>query len=41
MVQHIIFYIVGLRFTYTLKPDEESEYEEVEISAKKAWIYFI
>ena len=37
----IIFYIVGLRFTYTLKPDEESEDEEVEISAKKAWIYFI
>ena len=37
----IIFYIVGLRLTYALKPEEEEDDEDVEISSKKAWLYFI
>ena len=37
----IIFYVVGLRLTYALKPEEEEDDEDVEISPRKAWLYFI
>jgi len=37
----IIFYVIGLRLTYKLKPEEDIEEEETGISPLRAWIYFL
>ena len=37
----IVFYVIGLRVTYSLKPGEEDEEDDSGISAMKAWTYFI
>ena len=36
-----IFYVIGLRYTYKLKPDEEIEEDDSDITPFKAWFYFI
>ena len=37
----IVFYVIGLRVTYSLKPQEEDEEDDSGISTMKAWTYFI
>ena len=38
----IIFYVIGLRVTYSMKPEEEEEEDDdFGISTMKAWTYFI